>query len=268
MSKPIPTDLPMHAFPSAADFDVFMNDNHEKLPAFYLKLAKKSSGIPSVTADEAIEVGLCYGWIDGWGRGIDDDWYFKRYTPRRAKSIWSQKNVATVAKLSEAGRMRSAGLAAVESARKDGRWGRAYAGPATIEVPDDLAVALTSDDIASKFFGALNRSDRYSVLWRIETASPTARARRIQAMLELLARKAVPNQLSGKKTPSIEKKKRESATDAEACPKRKLTKRTPTPKGRTPATAIRKSKRVANATRHNSSPYNQGLVNDQNFGNA
>lgn len=192
MSKAIPTDLPMHAFASASDFDAFMEEHHESAAGFYLKLAKKSSGIPSVSADEAIEVGLCYGWIDGWGRGIDEAWYFKRYTPRRAKSIWSQKNVATVARLDRAGRMRPAGMAAVVAAKTDGRWERAYAGPATIQVPDDFNDALKNEEHSLKFFNTLNKSDRYSVLWRIQTASPSARAGRIQAMLELLERNQIP----------------------------------------------------------------------------
>lgn len=200
MTKPLPTDLPYHSFTSASEFDGFLEANHATLPAFYLKLAKKSAGVKSITADEAIEVGLCHGWIDGWGRSIDDKWYFKRYTPRRPKSIWSQKNVATVGRLTEAGRMRPAGIATVEAAQKDGRWDRAYGGPSNIEVPEDLAAALAKNKAASKFFNGLNRSDRYSVLWRIQTASPTARAGRLEAMLAMLTNEEVPSQWKGAKS--------------------------------------------------------------------
>jgi uncharacterized protein YdeI (YjbR/CyaY-like superfamily) len=249
MSKPLPTDMPMRAFSSAADFDAFLEENHESTPGIYVKLAKKSSGIMSITAEEAVEVGLCYGWIDGWGRGIDDSWYFKRYTPRRAKSIWSQKNVATVARLTEAGRMKAAGPAAVEAAKKDGRWDRAYAGPATIKVPDDFAVALEGNDIASKFFNSLNRSDRYSVLWRIQTASPTARDGRIQTLLTMLAKREAPSQLGGVKDANNGRRKRDSVPKAETNPEKreKVTKRVraTAPKDEGSVMLNRRSKRVA-----------------------
>ncbi|QDS68741.1 hypothetical protein FKW77_004612 [Venturia effusa] len=186
-TKPLPTDLPIHSFPAATDFETFLEREHATAPGIYLKLAKKSSGIASITGAEAVEVALCFGWIDGRANGIDDTWWLVRYTPRRAKSVWSQKNVTTIGRLVEAGRVRPAGIAAVEAARADGRWDRAYAGPATITVPDDFAEALRGNEAAAAFFDGLNKSMRYSVLWRIETASEKARASRIQAMVELLA---------------------------------------------------------------------------------
>ena len=191
-TKPAPKDLPIRAFLSAQDLESFLDREHITAPGFYLKLAKKSSGIVSVTASEAVETALCFGWIDGRANSIDESWYTVRYTPRRQKSIWSQKNVQTVTRLIEAGRMRPAGIAAVNAAKADGRWERAYAGPATIEVPEDFRTALASEATAMTFFEGLNRSDRYSVLWRIETASPASRARRIRAMLEMLAVGTVP----------------------------------------------------------------------------
>jgi uncharacterized protein YdeI (YjbR/CyaY-like superfamily) len=190
--KPPLSDLPTHTFSCAEDFESFLEREHAAAPGFYLKVAKKSSGIATVSTSDAIETALCYGWIDGRVNSIDDCYFTVRYTPRRPKSIWSQKNVQTIARLIEQGRMRPPGLEAVNAAKADGRWERAYAGPATMEVPEDFKTALASAPAAKAFFENLNRSDRYAVLWRIETASPTSRAGRINALLEMLAVGTVP----------------------------------------------------------------------------
>ncbi|KAE8158051.1 hypothetical protein BDV40DRAFT_276754 [Aspergillus tamarii] len=182
-----PSDLPIHPFRSATEFEHFLEREHSTCPGIYVKLAKKSSGIPSVSRDEAVETALCFGWIDGRAHAYDEDWWLVRYTPRRAKSIWSKKNVATVELLLNAGRMRPAGLAVVEAAQADGRWARAYDGPATITVPDDLAVALTQTPEAATFFEGLNRSDRYSVLVQLQWAAPQRRAKRIGTLVQMLA---------------------------------------------------------------------------------
>jgi uncharacterized protein YdeI (YjbR/CyaY-like superfamily) len=176
------------AFPTAADFDAWLDAEHDRAPGLFVKFAKKSTGIPSLTGAEAVEVALCHGWIDGRGNRLDDVWFTVRYTPRRAKSVWSQKNVDTVARLIAEGRMRPAGLAAVEAAQADGRWDRAYAGAATITVPDDLATALAAEPAAAAFFEGLDRTNRYSVLWRVHTAStPKTRAKRIEDCVRMLA---------------------------------------------------------------------------------
>jgi uncharacterized protein YdeI (YjbR/CyaY-like superfamily) len=182
------TTFEVRAFASAADFDAWLAVEHDRAPGLFLRIAKKSSGIPSITAAEAIEVALCHGWIDGRANRVDDDWFTVRYTPRRPRSVWSRKNVDTVARLIADGRMRPAGMAAVEAARADGRWERAYAGPATMTVPDDLAAALAAEPAAAAAFAELDRTNRYSVLWRVETAStPQTRARRIAACVQRLA---------------------------------------------------------------------------------
>ena len=147
-----PSDLPIHPFRSADDFETFLDREHSACRGIYLKRAKKSAGIPSVSLAEATEVALCFGWIDGQGKPFDDRWSLSRFTPRRPKSMWSKKNVATVARLIETGRMRPAGIAAVEAAKADGRWDRAYDGPATMGVPDDFAAALAKDAAATFFF--------------------------------------------------------------------------------------------------------------------
>jgi uncharacterized protein YdeI (YjbR/CyaY-like superfamily) len=182
------TTFEVRAFASAADFDAWLAVEHDRAPGLFLRIAKKSSGIPSITAAEAIEVALCHGWIDGRANRVDDDWFTVRYTPRRPRSVWSRKNVDTVARLIADGRMRPAGMAAVEAARADGRWERAYAGPATMTVPDDLAAALAAEPAAAAAFAELDRTNRYAVLWRVETAStPQTRARRIAACVQMLA---------------------------------------------------------------------------------
>lgn len=198
-SKAPSTDLPIHAFPSAADLEAFLEAEHATCPGFHLKFAKKASGIPSVTAAEAVEAALCFGWIDGRANSLDDKFWLVRYTPRRAKSIWSQKNVNTVARLAEEGRMRAAGTTAVEAAKADGRWDRAYAGPATIGVPEDFQIVLDAEPTAKAYFETLNKSERYSVLWKVETASPKARQGRIEALIQMLAVGRLPGSKSEQK---------------------------------------------------------------------
>ena len=119
--------------------------------------------------------------------GIDDKWWTVRYTPRRAKSIWSQKNVGTIARLIEDGRMRPAGLAAVEAAKADGRWDRAYSGPASIAVPEDLKSALAAEPAADAFWKSLTKSDRYATLHRLETSSDAVREKKLAAFVQMLA---------------------------------------------------------------------------------
>jgi uncharacterized protein YdeI (YjbR/CyaY-like superfamily) len=195
--KQLPSDFPIHTFSSAEDFEAFLDREHITAPGCYIKLAKKASGIPSITAPEAVEVCLCFGWIDGGGGGsIDEKWWLTRYTPRRTKSMWSKKNTETVERLIQEGKMRPAGMAAVEAAKADGRWERAYDGPATITVPDDLAGALKATPTASAFFDSLNKSHRYAVLHRVQTASLKSRANRIEALVEMLAVGKVPGRVA------------------------------------------------------------------------
>lgn len=215
LNKPLPSDLPIQAFASAAELEAFLDREHATAPGIYVKLAKKSSGIPSISAAEAVEVALCFGWIDGRANTVDENWWLVRYTPRRAKSIWSQKNVNTVARLEAENRIRPAGFSVIEAAKSDGRWERAYAGPATITVPDDFAAALALNAVASSFFEGLNKSERYSVLWRVETASTKARAKRIDTLVETLAAGTVPGTVV-KQTGSIKTR---------AVPKVSVTKR-------------------------------------------
>jgi uncharacterized protein YdeI (YjbR/CyaY-like superfamily) len=184
----LPTDLPVLAFPDQAALEEWLDAEHATAPGLYVRLAKKGSGVPSVTYAELVESALCFGWIDGRSQRLDETSYLQRITPRRPRSVWSQKNVAAVEALIAAGRMRPAGLAAVEAAQADGRWDRAYAGPATITVPDDLAAAPAAEPAAQQAFDGLDGRNRYAVLHRVATAAtPQTRARRIAALVTMLA---------------------------------------------------------------------------------
>ena len=182
-----PTDLPVLAFADQAALEAWLEAEHARAPGLYVKIAKKGTGIPSVNWEQMVEVLLCFGWIDGRANRLDDVFYLQRITPRRPRSVWSVKNVRTVERLTAEGRMRPAGLAVVEAARADGRWERAYAGPATITVPDDLAAALDAVPGARAAFDALDGRNRYAVLHRVHTAAtPVTRARRITAAVDML----------------------------------------------------------------------------------
>jgi uncharacterized protein YdeI (YjbR/CyaY-like superfamily) len=184
----LPTDLPVLAFPDQAAFEEWLEAEHEQCPGVYVKVAKKGAREPSLTQAEMVESLLCFGWIDGRVNRVDEFHFLTRVTPRRPKSVWSKKNAEWVADLVAAGRMRPAGLAAVAAAQADGRWDRAYAGPASITVPDDLAAALAADPAAAAEFEALDGATRYAVLWRVHTAAtPATRAKRIAACVQMLA---------------------------------------------------------------------------------
>ena len=183
----LPTDLPVLAFPDQSALEAWLEAEHATAPGLYVKIAKKGTGVPSVNWEQMVEVLLCFGWIDGRANRLDDRFYLQRVTPRRPRSVWSQKNVATVGRLIAEGRMRPAGLAAVEAAKADGRWERAYAGPATITMPDDLAAALDAEPAARAAYDALDGQSRYSVLHRVHTAAtPGTRAKRIAAAVQVL----------------------------------------------------------------------------------
>jgi uncharacterized protein YdeI (YjbR/CyaY-like superfamily) len=176
-------------FKNARAFETWLKKHHAASDGLWLQIAKKGADEPSVTYLEAIEIALCWGWIDGQKKGLDDQHFLQRFTPRRAKSIWSKINVAKVATLIEGGRMQPAGQAQIDAAKADGRWEGAYDGARTATMPDDLQAALDANIQAKKFFATVNASNRYAVLWRVQTAvKPETRARRIEQLVEMLAR--------------------------------------------------------------------------------
>jgi uncharacterized protein YdeI (YjbR/CyaY-like superfamily) len=172
--------LPQLAFASAAEWEKWLEANHDSSEGVWLKLAKKASGIPSVSLAEALDACLCFGWIDGLRKSLDDDYFLQRYTPRRARSKWSRINVDKVAKLTAAGRMRPAGLAEVERAKADGRWEAAHESPRQMTVPEDLDRELAARPAAREFFEGLDSRNRYAVLYGLADAKrPETRARRL-----------------------------------------------------------------------------------------
>ena len=183
------SDTAATLFKSAKAFETWLKKHHATSDGLWLKIAKKGAGEPSVTYPEAVEIALCWGWIDGQKKALDDRHFLQRFTPRRARSVWSRINVDKVAALIEAGRMQPAGQAQIDAAKADGRWGRAYDGARTSSVPDDLQAALEASTKAKAFFATINASNRYAVLWRVQTAvKPETRARRIAQLVEMLAR--------------------------------------------------------------------------------
>lgn len=176
-------------FKSAKALETWLKKHHASSDGLWLQIAKRGADEPSVTYAEAVDIALCWGWIDGQKNGLDDQHFLQRFTPRRARSVWSKVNVEKVAALTAAGRMQAPGLAQVDAAKADGRWARAYDGARTSVVPDDLQAALDAQPPAKAFFATLNASNRYAVLWRVQTAvKPETRARRIEQLVDMLAR--------------------------------------------------------------------------------
>ncbi|MEU1125348.1 YdeI/OmpD-associated family protein [Streptomyces sp. NPDC005899] len=177
-------------FARGEDLDAWLAGHHGARSALWLKIAKKGSGVRSVTAAEVVDIVLCYGWIDGQRRSLDETYYLQRISPRRRGSLWSQVNVRKVQALTAAGRMREPGLAEVRAAQADGRWAAAYPSQAEATVPDDLAAALAANSRARRCFERLGRTDRYLVHLQLYTArTPALRAGRLARAVAKLASK-------------------------------------------------------------------------------
>ncbi|MDB5895226.1 MAG: hypothetical protein JWQ88_2757 [Rhodoferax sp.] len=182
------SDIAATLFNSATSFESWLERHYATVDSLWLMIAKKGAGETSVTYAEAVEIALCWGWIDGHKKRLDDRYFLQRFTPRRPRSMWSRINVDKVAALIEAGRMQPAGQAQVDAAKADGRWRQAYDGASTATVPPDLHAALEASPQAKAFFATVNASNRYAVLWRVQTAvKPETRARRIARLVEMLA---------------------------------------------------------------------------------
>jgi uncharacterized protein YdeI (YjbR/CyaY-like superfamily) len=181
--------------PDSAAWQAWLGEHREHSTGTWLCLAKKGTTEPtSLTYDEALEEALCHGWIDGQVRRLDERTYRQRFTPRRARSMWSKRNVGIVERLASEGRLQPTGVAAVERAKADGRWEAAYSGQAAIEVPADLAAALQADPEAQAMFEILTSQNRYAVLWRIHNAKRSdTRARRIEQFVAMLRRGETPH---------------------------------------------------------------------------
>jgi uncharacterized protein YdeI (YjbR/CyaY-like superfamily) len=182
------TDLPVLGFADAAALESWLAQQHASSPGVWLKIAKKGSGATGVSYQDALEVALCYGWIDGQKGALDDEYWLQRFTPRKPGSRWSKINTEKAAELIAAGRMRPAGMREVELAREDGRWDAAYAGQRSVAVPEDLERELAGNEAARAFFATLSGVNRYAILYRIADAKRAeTRARRIAKYVAMLA---------------------------------------------------------------------------------
>lgn len=180
-------DLPVLFFADQAAWHAWLAEHHADGHGVWLKFAKKDSGITSLTYEPALLEALCYGWIDGLAKPIDETYYMQKFIQRRPKSLWSKRNRARVEKLIEAGLMQPAGQAEIDAAKADGRWDAAYDSPTTITMPDDFAKALDANPKAKAFYDTLNKTNTFAVLWRVVTAKrPETRARRIEKLISML----------------------------------------------------------------------------------
>src|SRR5260370_15968811 len=175
------------AFSDAVEFEAWLGAHVDLQAGVWLKMAKKGSGVPSLTSDEAVDAGLCYGWISGQRKSLDELYYLQKYVPRRPRSRWSRVNVAKVEELIAAGRMRPAGLAEVEAAKADGRWVAAYTSQRDATVPPDLVAAWAASPRAAKEFDALGKTQRYAVILKLITArTATARGSQLRRAMKVL----------------------------------------------------------------------------------
>jgi len=179
------------AFPDAAAFEAWLAQHLAEHAGVWLKIAKNGSGVPSLTSDEAVDVGLCYGWISGQRKPLDEVYYLQKYVPRRPNSRWSQVNVRKVELLLRAGRMRPPGIAEVDAAQADGRWSAAYESQRHATVPADLAAALAASRPAARVFDALGKTRQYQVILKLLTARG-ATAREVQLRRAMAALEAPP----------------------------------------------------------------------------
>ncbi|MEO6887569.1 MAG: YdeI/OmpD-associated family protein [Ktedonobacteraceae bacterium] len=180
--------LPTIAFETQQAWEAWLAEHHADIPGIWLKLAKKGSGVASISYAEALEGALCYGWIDGQKASFDGTYWLQKFTPRRSKSIWSKVNCDKVSALLAEDRMQPAGIRQMELAQADGRWEAAYDSQSKISIPPDFQSELDKNQPASAFFSTLNSVNRYAILFRIQTArKPETRAARIQKFIEMLA---------------------------------------------------------------------------------
>jgi len=182
-------ELPIHLFAGPAELEKWLEENHASSQGIWLKIAKKGVAESSVTYAEALELALCFGWIDSQKRGFDETHFLQRFTPRRPRGRWSKINREKAEALIEAGKIRPTGLAEVEAAKADGRWEAAYEGQRTAKVPPDLQRELDANPAAAEFFASLSSANRYAIVYRLDEAKkPETRERRRKKFVAMLER--------------------------------------------------------------------------------
>lgn len=183
------TEQPIVPFANAAAFRRWLKTNHATHVGIWMQLAKKDSGIASITYAEALDEALCYGWIDGQKNSHDAQYWLQKFTKRGPRSVWSKINIGHIERLTNESRMQPAGQAAVDAAKADGRWEQAYHSSKTHELPEDFLAAVRNHAKAKIFFDTLNNANRYAIYFRLTTAKrPETRARRFDQLLEMLKR--------------------------------------------------------------------------------
>ena len=182
-------ELKVLSFKTPNAFEKWLAKHHNKVNGILLRFYRKESGKKSITYKEAVDEVLCYGWIDGRANKFDDESWIQKFTPRGARSIWSKKNTDNIERLTSLGKMRSPGLQEVEKAKADGRWAKAYDSPKDMQLPDDFMKALSKNKKAKAFFETLNKTNKYAIGWRLQTAKkPETKEKRIKAIVEMLSK--------------------------------------------------------------------------------
>ena len=180
-------DFPIIAFQTQKKWRDWLSKNHSKADGVWLRLYKKNSTVKSINHNLALDEALCFGWIDGQAKGYDEESYLQKFTPRRKRSIWSKINTEKAEQLIKDDKMHSAGLAEIEKAKADGRWEKAYDSPANMKIPSDFLKQISKKPKAHSFFKTLNKTNLYSIAWRLQTAKkPETREKRIKAIIEML----------------------------------------------------------------------------------
>jgi uncharacterized protein YdeI (YjbR/CyaY-like superfamily) len=184
----------IRAFPDAASFAEWLAAEHDRAGELWLRLFRKQSGVPTISYAEALDIALCWGWIDGQKKPCDDKSFLQRFCPRGHKSIWSERNVAHAGRLVAEGRMQPAGQAQIDAARADGRWQRAYASGRDMEIPADLHAAIAADPRAEATFSTLSRQNLFALAFRTHSMkTPAGRAKKIADLVAMLARGETPH---------------------------------------------------------------------------
>jgi uncharacterized protein YdeI (YjbR/CyaY-like superfamily) len=188
-NKPVKTDLPVVHFEKAEILKDWLEKNHLDSSGIWLRIFKKNSGVLSVNHDQALDEALCFGWIDGQAKSYDEQSYLQKFTPRRARSMWSKRNIEHVKRLENEGRMKPSGRKEAEAAKTDGRWDRSYDSPSNMTIPEDFLNELSKDPQSEGFFNNLNKTNKYAIAWRLQTAKKTeTRTKRMKAILEMLSK--------------------------------------------------------------------------------
>ena len=185
--KSTKVDLPVLSFATQEEFESWQMHNHTDMNGIWVRFYKKNSGIKTIVYDEALDVALCYGWIDGQLKKYDENSYLQKFTPRRNKSMWSKRNREHVERLQKENRMKPSGIREVEKAKADGRWEKAYDSPGNMTAPEDFIQLLSQNLKAFQFFESLNKTNKYTIGWRLQTAkNPETRETRLKEMLAMM----------------------------------------------------------------------------------